>query len=385
MSVGTPIIATIDGTTRRIYLKSGVSDYYPIEDIYHEYRRLRALDTDGIRGFEPLLRAEGNVPKGAGAFTPRYVVLLDGTKIIPFDETLQINQLGDMITDDPDVDPALYDTSTLTVPKVIYIKPSESETIQLNSEAIVYSSFSGAVWLDSINGYDNLGSATEPNGNQERPIVSATLALEVCGIRGFRTINLVENYDFILGDDISNKMVTGISHVTTVVDIGYDAECYRAIFHKLDITGILDGDSEIDNCVVRDIVYFNGHIHNSGLAGTITLGGNKPAKITGCSMLEFNSPVIIDCAGSGQDAIIDDYRGAITIDNLTGANQIGLGLNGGVVTITSGCTDGTIVIQGNYELVDNSGVGCTIITNEKIMVKADIPAIAEATMSYTRP
>ena len=129
MSVLTPVVDTWDGTNRLIYLKQGVSDFFPIEDIYHEYRYNRRTDED-LRKYEPLLRAEGNVPKGAGAFTPRYVVLLDGTKIVPYDEVLRINQLGDMITDDPDVDPSLYDTS-LTVPKVIYIKPSEAETIVL--------------------------------------------------------------------------------------------------------------------------------------------------------------------------------------------------------------------------------------------------------------
>ena len=82
MSVAVPIIDYIDGNTRRIILKQGVSDYYPIEDIYHEYRRLRSLDVGGLRKFEPMLIAEGNKSKGGGAYTPRYVVLLDGVKIV---------------------------------------------------------------------------------------------------------------------------------------------------------------------------------------------------------------------------------------------------------------------------------------------------------------
>ena len=164
--------------------------------------------------------------------------------------------------------------------------------------------------------------------------------------------------------------------------MGYDAVCEKTVFNNIDITGILDGESELTNCVVRDIVYFNGHIHHSALAGRITLGGNRPAKITECSMLEFGSPVIIDAGGSGQDAVIDNYRGAITIDNLTGDNHIGLGMGGGMVTITPECTAGTIVIQGNYELTDNSGVGCTVIINEKILVQEDILNIATEVWDY---
>jgi len=131
MSVLTPIVDTWDGIDRLIYLKQGVEDYYPIEDIYHEYRNQRRLDEE-LRKYEPLLRAEGNIPKGGGKFTPRYIVLLDGTKIVPYDESLRINQLGEIITDDPDVDDSLYDISTLTVPKIIFIQPSEGEVIEVD-------------------------------------------------------------------------------------------------------------------------------------------------------------------------------------------------------------------------------------------------------------
>ena len=379
MSVASPVISHIDGTTRRIYLNESVSDFYPIEDIYHEYRRLRALNTDGIRKYNAILRAEGNVSKGGGAYTPRYVVLLEDAKIVPYNEVLQLNQLGDMITDDADNDPTLYDTTTLTVPKVIYIKPSESETIQLNSEAIVYSSFNGAVWLDSINGEDNIGTATLPNGNQERPVVNAPLALEVCTSRGFRTINVLEDYGFVLGDDISKKHVNGVSHIATHIDVGYDAICSETVFSNLNITGVLDGHSEINNCVVGDIVYFNGHVHNSALGGTIYLGGNNPAKFVNCSMSKMTDLVELDCGGSGQDCVMD-YKGIITISNLTGDNKIGLNMNGGIVTVASDCTAGAIIIQGNFELIDNSGVGCTVITSEKLMVYDDIADIAHGVL-----
>ena len=145
MSVLTPIVESFDGAARRIYLKAGVTDYFPIEDIYHEYRSARKNDEE-LRKFDGLIEAAGNVPKGGGAFTPRYVVLLDGTKVVPFNDSLQINQLGEIITDNPDVDASIYDISSLTVAKPIFIKPSESEIIQLTNEPIVFTQNT----LDSI-------------------------------------------------------------------------------------------------------------------------------------------------------------------------------------------------------------------------------------------
>ena len=193
MSVLSPIVLTWDGVNRRIYLKAGVSDYFPIEDIYHEYRNVRRLD-ESLRPFEPLLKAEGNTAKGSGAFTPRYVVLLDGTKIVPFNETLQINQLGDMITDDPDTDATLYDISGLTVAKPIFIKPSEAETIQLNSLSIEYSSYGGGVTIDVISGESGTDGGTgTPIGTALRPSDNEGDSYVIANRNGFKKI-------FVRGD-----------------------------------------------------------------------------------------------------------------------------------------------------------------------------------------
>ena len=296
MSVLTPVISSIDGATRRIYLNQGVGDFYPIEDIYHEYRNLRSTDVS-LRKWEPLLSAEGNVAKGGGAFTPRYVVLLDGTKLVPFDETLQLSQLGDMITDNPDVDATLYDISGLTVPKPIFIKPSNAETVQLNSEAIVFSSFQGAVWIDVTSPYSDKGSATLPNGNTERPVNSIQLATQVATERGFNDIQVVGDCTLGLGDDVRNMHIMGTSHINSALVVGADALCLNTRFSRFDLTGTLDGNSEITDCIVRDLEYFNGHVHDSYLAGVIKLKGDYQANISNCKVLDVLDPPTIDLLG----------------------------------------------------------------------------------------
>ena len=173
-----------------------------------------------------------------------------------------------------------FDTSRITnlgvSPRIFFSDAGERsvedpEAQRIANASLVYASFSGAVWLDSINGLPFLGTDTQPNGNQERPVLTCPLALTVCLNRGFRTINLIESYDFDIGDNISHKIINGLSHVITYVDMGYDAECIKTIFTKLDITGILDGDSELNDCVVRDIVYFNGHIANKQTCSMLSL------------------------------------------------------------------------------------------------------------------
>jgi len=244
MSVLNPVVLSWDGANRRIFLRAGVSDIYPIEDLYHEYRNSRRTD-ESLRKWDALMRAEGNIKKGGGAFTPRYVVLLDGTKVVPFNESLQVNQLGDMITDDPDVDPTLYDVSGLTVAKPIFIKPSNAETVQLNSESIVFASFQGAVWVDPTSPYSDKGSAVLPNGNTERPVNSVALAVEIAQERGFLKIEILKDLVLGVGDNIQGYELVGRSHVNTHLTVNTGAECLRTVFRSFLLEGVLDRKSVV--------------------------------------------------------------------------------------------------------------------------------------------
>jgi len=361
MSVLNPIVDQWDGENRRIYLKQGVVNYYPIEDIYHEYRYARRTDEE-LRKYEPLLRAEGNVAKGAGAFTPRYVVLLNGTKIIPYNESAQINQLGDMITDNPDVDPSLYDISGLTVAKPIFIKPSEAETIQLNSEAIVYSSFQGAVWYDVNSPYSDKGSASRPNGNTERPVNSIPLAVQIAKERGFIKIELRSDCMLTAGDDIRGMIIHGVNSILTHVFVEDSAETIKCEFKNVHITGVLDGQSSLIDCEIGNLNYINGEMHHCQLNETITLGGGTSAILCDCySGVPGTDTPTINMGGSGQSLALRDYHGGIKITNKTGIEPISLDISSGQVKLGADVTNGIIVCRGIGRITENLSSGATII------------------------
>lgn len=356
MSVLTPVVLTWDGANRRIYLKSGVSDYFPIEDLYHEYRNARRTD-ESLRKFEALIKAEGNVSKGAGAFTPRYVVLLDGTKIIPFNESLQINQLGDIITDDPDVDPTLYDISGLTTAKPIFIKPSEAETIQLNSEAIVFSSFQGAVWIDVNSVHSDKGSAVLPNGNAERPVSSMALALEIAVERGIKTFRLMSS--LAITEDLSggyNLIGESPMYVVTAATV---ADLTGVSLTNLTVQGDMDGLNVIRGCAILTISNVSGFIEKCAFTGDIDLGNN--ALVMECYSNVAGSGYPTLTASSGGTVQVRDFHGSVGLRDIVDG-QHSIGVYGGRVVLEPTCTGGTIHVRGTaFEIVDNSGVGCTVI------------------------
>ncbi len=357
MSVLSPVIDHIDGEARRIYLRQGVSDFHPIEDLYHEYRYLRRNDED-LRKWEPLLRAEGNVPKGAGAYTPRYVVLLNGTKIVPYNETLQLNQVGDIITDDPDTDATLYDVSQLTVAKPIFIKPSEAEVIQLNSESIVFSSFLGGVWVDVNSVYSDKGSSAQPNGNRERPVNNIQMAVSIANERGFDKIFILGNITLGAGDNVDGFTIIGQNPVRTFMTVLTEASTVNCEIKEVTLIGVLDGNSTIRDSVIGPLTYVNGSIYHCILTEYgITLGGNAEAVFIDCSsgVPGANTPHI-DMNGSGQPLALRGYMGGIRIKNRSGIDGCSIDMNSGHVIIDSTVTNTTepVIVRGNAKLTNES-------------------------------
>lgn len=100
-----PVIDYIDGPNRRIHLHADTVDssVHPM-DIYKEQRTLRRTD-ESLRKYDLFIAAKGNDykgqdPQGNDRYTERYIVLLDGARIVPYDVAQTLTFTGVMITDD---------------------------------------------------------------------------------------------------------------------------------------------------------------------------------------------------------------------------------------------------------------------------------------------
>lgn len=384
MSVLSPIIDSIDGATRRIYLKSGVSNYFPIDDLYREYKRLRATD-ENLRKYYPLLRAEGNIPKGSGAFTPRYVVLINGTKIVPFNESLQLNQLGDMITDNPDVDATLYDISTLTVAKPIFIKPSEAETIQLNSTQIEYASYNGGVTIDAVNGTD---SSAYPYGTPLHPCKTTANSYAIRVARGFKRVYLRSDLNLIgIPDGVLNGLdiigETGNRRHTLTVSNVLVTDCKAT---NIKVTGVFKNgsttqatDCEIfnssnvnlraDNCSILAGTYESTDLTNCILEGDIKIksGGN----MSGIGIVFEGDFTTIDMQNSPSTVSLDVDSGYFKLLNSTTNCLAEFNLKGGEIEIDATCTSGEYYLEGYGTLFNN---GTMVEKANHLLALETIPA-----------
>lgn len=130
-----PLIDYIDPETRRVHLSAdsvGV-DIHPI-DIYREARALRRTD-ENLRKYDLFMRAAGNLSKGSGKYTERYVVLLNGTRIVPYNVSQTLNIVGTVITDAGQSGRDCFDRLGLSVGVEVDIdyQPPQVEVVQVST------------------------------------------------------------------------------------------------------------------------------------------------------------------------------------------------------------------------------------------------------------
>lgn len=77
---------------------------------------------------------EGAIPKGGGKFTPRFMILLGGTKLVPQDLRHTLKITGEIITDNPELDPDIIDTSSLTSAVFTDYAPPTAEILSISTQ-----------------------------------------------------------------------------------------------------------------------------------------------------------------------------------------------------------------------------------------------------------
>lgn len=376
MSVAVPVIDSIDGFLRRAYLKPGVSLFHWIEDIYREYIRLRRTD-EALRKWAPMMRQAGNDPKGGGKYTPRFITLLEGFRVIPYDENILITVTGEAITDNPDIDPDPFDTSTRTNPLKLYITPPAAEIVKDVDAlaAIARMSFGNMISVDPEHG-DSIASFTgDPLllGNMEHPAANYADAMTIATRMNLHDISIFHTSTIPIGVDVSGAKLIGQNAIRTHLTLEAGAICDDVEIIETTLTGTLDGGTLIRNSVIDGINYFNGMLYDCAFTDNeIVLGGPSVAFFMNCKGINaFLTPATINCNNDTTPLIMRNFEGSLIIKNRTVAGDASILFNG-QVTIDASCTAGTFQLSGIGHVVDNS-TGTCVVNSDKVVDAAEIP------------
>ncbi|MHA2063210.1 MAG: hypothetical protein ACXABY_02395 [Candidatus Thorarchaeota archaeon] len=232
----------------------------------------------------------------------------------------------------------------------------------ISNEAIEFSSFEGAVHIDTANGSSG---TTFPVGTPQEPVNNWTDAIQICTNRGLTAIHAVGDLTVSSGVDLTGFRLSGDGMSLSTITLDAGATLNDLELMDATITGVLGSDVHITNCLLSTLTISGGHVHRCILDDvTITLAGNAPTHFLSCwSGVPGAGTPVIDLGGSGQDLAIRAYSGGIKLINKSGAgDSVSADLLSGHLNLDSTITAGTVVCRGVGKITDSS-VGATINTD----------------------
>jgi hypothetical protein len=365
MSVLIPVVGSWNGNTRRINLRQGVTTFHWIDDIYAEYRNWRRTDEES-RKWLPFMRAAGNEPKGGGKFTPRYVTLLDNARLVPYDENILIVATGEAITDNADIDPDPFDTSTRTQPLKLYITPPASELVKAVDElaAIEHMQFSEQVVINTVSG---ISGTLSPLGTQRYSVNNLADAKLIAMSRGFNTLRVKGSLTIGATESISGYKLLGDGPENTIVTLTSGCTTSKADFEEMSVSGRQSGETHYHRCDIGELSNVHCLFIDCRLVGPLTMSTTAAdtSVLTNCYTGDIAGAVfIVDLNNSPCHMSFNNFYGNMKFINMnkSTAGIVSVNMGAGKVVIDSSCTTGTIKVRGTGEVIDNSNG--TIVDND---------------------
>ena len=243
------------------------------------------------------------------------------------------------------------------------------------SDEINNQSFQGSVWINTSLG---LPGIQFPRGSLTDPVDNWTDAVVISTSRNILRYHLTGT----LAPDTSvdNQVIEGNDPSTATVILAA-VTTSNALFKNVAVTGVTTGTASFQDCAIGSIAGFNGYARECIIGGTITL---NPANTVTQRFISCHSDVpgitrpTIDCNGADADVSIRDYTGGLTVENFSAAGRsMSIDMNSGTVEIAASCTAGTINVRGMVLLIDNSGVGCTVVSDGTVTELSAAGSITE--------
>lgn len=223
----------------------------------------------------------------------------------------------------------------------------------------------GFVFMDSTSGI----TGTEfPKGTQGSPVDNLADALTIAANNGIHGIELIGFFTATGSHNLDKIMVHGGTGSSNVLILA-GASTGQSVFTNLIVTGAFSGLSRIKDCILGTtglggVTELEGRvvdciINNS--AGIIQNATGAGTLFDNCSFIAPNDPQITLNA-NGKGFSLRDCTGNILVTNKTDVDQDQLHIIGARVEVAASCTAGSIVVDGNGVLTDNS-VGTTVTSN----------------------
>lgn len=246
------------------------------------------------------------------------------------------------------------------------VRVSSSSATLTSQELLEFASYQNNVWVDQANG---MSGTTFPIGTREFPSNNLVDALIISSNVGLTNLGIIGSLSIGSGIDVSGFTIRGQNALLSQITVNPGANVTNTEIFEAYVSGTLDGDIVIRECVLGTTNIVAGFIYETAFDSTavITLGTGAVANFFSCfSGTPGTGTPTIDMGGSGTSLGLRDYNGGITITNKSGPEAISLDMSAGNIVLDSTVTAGTIVVRGIATLTDNS-TGTTVVVSSGLL------------------
>ena len=263
---------------------------------------------------------------------------------------------------------------------LVSVRTSNSAGL-VTSAAIEFGEYGGGVHIDET--LPTSGTAY-PIGTLRSPVGNLTDALQIATSRGFDKIFAVGNLTLDTGDWTQGFKFYGQSPAVSTITIDPGAIMDNCEILDAYITGTLDTNNIVRECIVGPLTSLDGYISRSAIVGPIALGGNLQTTLLECfSNVAGGAATPIISIGTGSALAVRAYSGGLELQDKTGTDPCSVDVNSGQIVVDSTCVAGTITLRGVGKVTDNSGVGCTVIDEMINAANTSNAVWTTATADYT--
>jgi len=254
----------------------------------------------------------------------------------------------------------------------VSVRSSNSAGLQ-DLSTLLAAAYQGEVIVNTITGQAGTSTPIGTRGAPSGVISNALTIAEVNGIGVFRIMNSVvlTTVDFSAGYTFTSDNPVKVSLL-----INAGANVSNCQFKNMTVAGTLDGMNSINHSAMGEVFEVSGLIEECSFSGDLHLNGN--VLIFNCtSNIPGGGYATLFSAGAGVVVQVRDFHGSLGVDGIVDGSHT-FGGAGGRCVIESGCTGGTIHVRGDwFELVDNSGGGCTVLDERAAMSQEEAAKINE--------
>lgn len=352
---------TFDGNNLIITLDAGVTEVDVINDIYEAWKDWMLVSPLN-RGYPQAFVSDGGNPLSSIINQGSYIFLRNdyGWRIRPPEEDTTIYLTGNLAVSDTTL-PAFISTVGTYTAALLGLQPitqGVTESMATQLEANVFQG--AAVCIDVLNGYPGTGYINgNPIGTRQAPSDNMVDTHTILMTRGLRNVNVMSSMPIDNIDLSDGHSFLGDSPFLTLT-INPSADVTNCDIHNLTVVGELDGLNVIRDCSIGAVTNVSGIFEKCAFTSTVQLNGDtfifeSYSQIAGGLYPAFD-------VGSN-DITFRNYRGSAGLQNAQAGHLSSCGIYGGRFIAEASCIGGEIHVRGDpYEILDDSGVGCTILT-----------------------